>query len=421
LSEVTPDLSKNECSLPTPISELKPQMRTSKTVINASSDAKSRSNEHTALNSLRQPRIPVALTIAAILLTACGQPKAPLEEAPRPVRTMVAGSSTTDLASSYSGEVHARYESKLAFRGPGKVIERLVEVGSHVKRGQTLLRLDTAQETLQVTSADADMEAARSRVAKLRLDIDRMEKLFARKFASQAELDALRQASAEAEAGLKAAQARQAFNANQRSFAELKSERDGVVTALATEIGQVVGAGQPVVTVAGDGEREVLVSVPESRVDELRLAKSIQITVWALPGKRYGGVLRELAPDTDSVTRTYMARITVSDADATLRLGMTASVNLIDAAPGNAIRLPLTAIYDKSGQALVWVLDPKTSQVSTRKVVLGSAQNDSVWVKEGLIGGEIVVTAGVHMLAEGQKVLVAAANDKAAGSAGVAK
>jgi len=373
------------------------------------------------MNLKQQLRVPAAFAFSAILVTACGQHKEPLEEAPRPVRTIIAGSSTTDVASSYSGEVHARYESKLGFRGAGKVVERLVEVGSHVKRGQTLLRLDTVQEALQVTSADADIEAARSRVAKVQLDIDRTEKLLAKKFASQAELDALRQASTEAQAGLKAAQARQEFNANQRSFSELKSERDGVVTALATEIGQVVGAGQPVVTVAGDGEREVLVSVPESRVDELRLAKSLQVSVWALPGKRYRGVLRELAPDTDSVTRTYMARISIPDADTALRLGMTASVNLIDTAPGSAIRLPLTAIYDKSGQPLVWVLDPKTSQVSTRKVVLGNAQNDSVWVKEGLLGGETVVTAGVHMLSEGQKVLVTNASDKSADKSGVAK
>ena len=162
-------------------------------------------------------------------------------------------------------------------------------------------------------------------------------------------------------------------------------------------------------TVAADGEREVVVSVPESRVDELRQAKDMQVSVWALPGKRYKAALRELAPDTDTVTRTYSARVRITNADEALRLGMTAVVNLVDTDTSSAIRLPLTAIYNKTGDALVWVLNTKTTQVSARKVVLGGAQNDTVWVKEGLASGETVVTAGVNLLVEGQQVLVTGA------------
>ena len=88
---------------------------------------------------------------------------------------------------------------------------------------------------------------------------------------------------------------------------------------------------------------------------------------------------------------------------------MTAVVNLVDTDTSSAIRLPLTAIYNKTGDALVWVLNTKPTQVSARKVVLGGAQNDTVWVKEGLANGETVVTAGVNLLVEGQKVLVTGA------------
>jgi RND family efflux transporter MFP subunit len=325
------------------------------------------------------------------------------------VRTVVAGASTSSTTAAYSGEVRARYENSHSFRTSGKVLARLVEVGSHVKAGQVLMRLDTAQETLQIATSDADVEASRSRIAKLQLDISRTEPLLSRKFASQAELDALKQALDEAQAGLKMALARQQINRNQRDFSELRAERAGIVTSIAAEAGQVVGAGQPVLTVAADGEREVVVSVPESRVDELRQAKDMQVSVWALPGKRYKAALRELAPDTDTVTRTYSARVRITNTDEALRLGMTAVVNLVDTDTSSAIRLPLTAIYNKTGDALVWVLNTKTTQVSARKVVLGGAQNDTVWVKEGLANGETVVTAGVNLLVEGQKVLVTGA------------
>ena len=343
------------------------------------------------------------------LLGACSPKEVAAPEAPRPVRTVVAGASTSSTTAAYSGEVRARYENSHSFRTSGKVLARLVEVGSHVKAGQVLMRLDTAQETLQIATSDADVEASRSRIAKLQLDISRTEPLLSRKFASQAELDALKQALDEAQAGLKMALARQQINVNQRAFSELRAERAGIVTSIAAEAGQVVGAGQPVLTVAADGEREVVVSVPESRVDELRQAKDMQVSVWALPGKRYKAALRELAPDTDTVTRTYSARVRITNADEALRLGMTAVVNLVDTDTSSAIRLPLTAIYNKTGDALVWVLNPKTTQVSARKVVLGGAQNDTVWVKEGLANGETVVTAGVNLLVEGQKVLVTGA------------
>jgi RND family efflux transporter MFP subunit len=358
-------------------------------------------------------RATVALAVVAMLAAACARKQETAHDEVRPVRSVVVGSSAGSVGATYSGEVQARHESKLGFQTSGKIVARLVEVGTHVKRGQPLLRLDPAQEALHVVSAVADVEAARSRVAQNRIDLQRTEQLLARSFASQAEVDQQRLALAESESKLKSALAQQQIKQNQRGYTELVADRDGLVTALTAEAGQVVSAGQPVVTVAVDGEREVQVSVPESRVEELRRAKAFVISVWAQPGKRYAGTLRELAPDTDSVTRTYSARIAVKDADSALMLGMTASVFLPDVEGGAAIRLPLTAILDRNGQPQVWVVDAKTSQVAARNVELGSAQNDSVQVVRGVSAGETVVTAGVHMLHAGQTV-------KAAGAAAAA-
>ncbi|HEX6707971.1 MAG TPA: efflux RND transporter periplasmic adaptor subunit [Albitalea sp.] len=347
--------------------------------------------------------VAASLAVAA-LCTACGREPEPAHEEIRPVRSIVVGETSGSVGATYSGEVQARHESKLGFQTSGKVVARLVDVGAHVKRGQPLMRLDPAQESLHVVTAVADVEAARSRVAQDRVDVQRTEQLLARAFASQAELDQQRLALAQSQAKLKAALAQQQITLNQRGYTELVADRDGLVTAVGAEAGQVVSAGQAVVTVAVDGDREVLVSIPESRVDELRRAKVLQVSVWARPDKRYDGELRELAPDTDSVTRTYSARIAVKNADSALMLGMTASVFTPDVDGRSAIRLPLGAIYNQDGRPQVWVIDAKTSQVALRAVQLGSAQNDSVLVSGGLAGGETVVTAGVHMLHAGQKV-----------------
>jgi RND family efflux transporter MFP subunit len=241
-------------------------------------------------------------------------------------------------------------------------------------------------------------------VAQLRVDVQRTEQLLARQFASQAELDQQRLQLAEAESQLRSAAARRDIQANQRGYTTLLADRDGVVTALNAETGQVVSAGQAVLTVAADGEREVLVSVPESRLDELRRARTLQVSLWARPGTRYAGTLRELAPDADSVSRTYAARIAVQGAGDTLVLGMTATVAAAAADDASALRLPMTAVMDTAGQPQVWVVDDKTSRVALRPVKLGGAQNDAVVVSAGLQAGETVVVAGAHLLHEGQAV-----------------
>lgn len=351
-----------------------------------------------------KPAFALSLLTLAVLGSGCSPKQEPAHDDVRPVRSTVVGASNGSVGATYSGEIAARYESKLAFQTSGRIVARLVEVGSPVKRGQPLMRLDPAQEALHVVAAVADVDAARSRVAQNRVDLQRAEALLARNFASQAEVDQQRLALAQSESQLQAALAQQQIKVNQRGYTVLAADRDGVVSAIHAEAGQVVSPGQAVVTVAADGEREVVVAIAESRVDELKRAKSLQVSVWAQPGRRYVGSLRELAPDTDSVTRTYSARISVRNPDAALRLGMTASVFAADVDGASAIRLPLTAILNKDRESLVWVVNAKTAQVAPRVVQLGAAQNDHVLVTGGLTAGETVVTAGVHMLFAGQKV-----------------
>jgi multidrug efflux system membrane fusion protein len=355
---------------------------------------------------MNRPSLLVAAALAAATAGCSTRPEEKSEEV-RPVRSIVVGVTAGSVGATYPGEIKARHESKLGFRATGKILARLVDVGAHVQRGQVLMRLDPAQELLQSAAVTAQMEAARSRAAQASTDVERTEALFKRKFASQAELDQARLALSDAQSQLKNAEAQQRIAANQRAYTELVADRPGVVTSIMAEAGQVVAAGTAVAVVAADDEREVVVSISESRVAELRNAKRMTVSLWAKPGKTYAGMLRELSPDTDSVSRTYAARIAVKDPDADVRLGMTASVFTPDVEGAQAIRLPLASIYDRDGKPTVWVVDGSTSRVQQRPVKLASAQNDSVLIADGLREGEIVVTAGVNQLHAGQKVKTA--------------
>jgi membrane fusion protein, multidrug efflux system len=351
----------------------------------------------------------VALVVAAALVAGCAPHAAERKEDVRAVRSVAVGENAGSVGASYPGEVRARYESKLGFRIGGKVAQRLVDVGANVRAGQVLMRLDPEQEVLRNASSAAQVDATKSRVDQNRTDLARIEALFARKFASQAELDAARLALAESESQLANARAQNDMARNQRAYTELVADRAGVVTAIHAEAGQVVSAGAPAVILAGSGEREVVVSIPETRIAAIRDAKRMTVSLWSQPGRTYLAKLRELSPDTDDVSRTYAARVTIVEPGPEIRLGMTATVFTPDIEGARAIRLPLTAIYDSNGKPQVWIVDPRTSRVSARAVTLGAAEKDAVLIAGGLEPGEVVVTAGVNLLHPGQKVKTAGA------------
>ena len=364
------------------------------------------------------PTLRIANLVGALCLicVGCSKVKVTQHEDVRPVRTITASRTAGTVSATYSGEIRARYESKLGFKVSGKVSARLVEVGSHVKPGQALLRLDPQDAVLSEASAVAQSDAAQVKLAQSRIDLERAERLIADHIISKSAFDQYKLAYETAVAQLRSAQAQQQLSLNQRTYNVLTADRAGVVTAIDVEVGHVVSAGQPILTLAADGNREVLVSVPESRVEELRRAKIMTVTTWANPQRPYAAVLRELAPDTDKATRTYAARITIREPDAAIRLGMTASLQVPNIEGSSAIRVPLSAIYDKTGQPLVWLVDPNTSAVSTRPVKLAAAHKNSVLISEGINEGDVIVTAGVHMLHAGQKVKVVSPEDFVVGS-----
>jgi RND family efflux transporter MFP subunit len=194
----------------------------------------------------------------------------------------------------------------------------------------------------------------------------------------------------------------------------LLAPQDGLVTELRAEAGEVVQAGQAIATIAADGEREVVVGIAESRLEEIRAARQLQVEMWARPGKLYAGRVRELAPMTDSATRQYTARIAILDADPAIELGMTAHVRLAGQRPADIYRLPLTALYQKNGKSFVWIVGPD-SLAHLREVEVAAVAQDAVVIANGVAAGETVVTAGVHLLFEGQHVRRAAT--RAAGEA----
>jgi len=346
----------------------------------------------------------LVITLAAAL-AACGQPQTQ-PPAPRAVIAQIVGAKPADNANVYSGEVRARYENDLAFRIGGKVVARYVDVGAQVTRGQALARLDPQDAQLGVDAARSQLAAAAADHDLAAAEVERYRDLYARKFVSRAVLDARETTFNTTKARLEQAKAQVATARNQSAYTALVAEADGVITSVNLEPGQVVAAGQPVMRFARPEEKEVAINIPESRLAELRDATNILISVWAAPDQRYRGRIREIAPTADPATRTFAVKVTVLEANGTVRLGMTANVALGDGAAAQVITLPLTALTQADGKPAVWVFDPLTSKVNLRPVVVGAYREDGVVVRDGLRPGEIVVTVGVHKLLPDETVRV---------------
>lgn len=345
-----------------------------------------------------------AISVCTILLVAgCAKEQA-APEVVRPVRTLTVAAERADLLAEFSGEVRPRYESRLGFRIGGKISRRLVDVGAQVKKGQVLAQLDPQDLKLAEAAARSNVVAANSQYELARAELQRYRDLRAKNFISQAELDRRQATHDSALAQLNAVRAQSNIQDNQAEYTALRADADGVITAVEAEAGQVVSSGQTVVRLAQTAEKEIAIGVPEDKVEAVRAAPRVDVSLWAAPGRASSGRIREIAPAADPATRTYAVRVSVAEPSAAMRWGMTANVRFSAQTPMPLIRVPLSALLRKGEQTMVWVFDPKSSTVQSTPVTVAGPNGNDALLSNGLAPGQVIVTAGAHLLQAGQKV-----------------
>jgi membrane fusion protein, multidrug efflux system len=345
-----------------------------------------------------------ALVVAsACNLSGCNT-HAALPEAPRFALVAHPQGADATHAEVYSGDVHARYESQLGFRVAGKIRARLVDVGSHVEAGQVLAELDPLDLKLQVASAQATVNSAQAARDLAQSEHDRYRALLDKHFISQTQFDTQVNTLKAAQAQVALAQAALAVARNQAEYTTLRADHAGIITALSAETGQVVSAGQNIAMLARDGAIEVEIAVPENRVGDYRVGAPAVLEAWADAGKRMSGHLREIAPEADRVTRTYRVRVSLDGEAPDLKLGQTARVYFASADAAGQQIIPLSALYERTGQAAVWVVDARTHQVHLTRVDVAAYHEQGVVVSAGVEPTQWIVTAGVHKLRDGDTI-----------------
>ncbi|MGO9983447.1 MAG: efflux RND transporter periplasmic adaptor subunit [Rhodomicrobium sp.] len=346
------------------------------------------------------------LFLLALGLAACSEAKvAPVQV--RPVKAMIVPAPVTERILIYSGVVAPRIESTLGFRVSGKIVERYVNVGDRVGAGQKIARLDETDLKLAENSARAAVASAKTRAAVAKDALRRANSLLPNGFIAKAAVDQRQLEFDSAQAALDAArdQLEQAVNAT--GYALLLADKDGTVTSVRAEPGQVVAAGQAVVTQALADDFEVSVSVPEREIVKLKPGDNASVALWSAPSVKSEGKIREIARAADAASRTYGVRVTVPTPVPEMRIGMTTSVSFKLRQEAPVITVPLAALIEAGGKTFAFVADPDSETVARRDVVTGGVGEAGVRIKAGLKPGEILVTGGVQFLADGMKVRLA--------------
>lgn len=353
----------------------------------------------------RQPRILTFSWLAcAALIALSGCRDKPVREAiERPVLFTEIVEPHQALHGRFAGSIQPQYEVPLGFRVAGRIATRQAEVGKAVRKGDLLATLEPSEQQNQLHARQAELSKAHASWQQVRDEQLRYQQLFERGVGSRARLDQLssdlrNQDALQQRADIALQQAR-----DHLSYTRLLAEFDGLVTDWRAEVGQVMAAGEPVVSLARPESRETVVDLPVGLVASLTDHAQFRVSSPLNPQVSVTAQIRQLSPQIDATTRTQRVRLTLNHTPDLFRIGSTVSVEISGSAP-TSHRLPGSAVVQRDGNAQVWVIDTRTSTLSPRVIQVLARNGSTVQVEGELQVGDKVVTAGVNTMQPGQKI-----------------
>ncbi|MDE3774791.1 efflux RND transporter periplasmic adaptor subunit [Sinorhizobium meliloti] len=348
-----------------------------------------------------QPFRLIGIGLACAYLAAC-EDKTEISAPPQQVRAVRAASSEYQPSAEITGEVKARIQSDLSFRVSGRVIERLVDVGLHVRAGEVLARLADTEQRADVEVARAGLESAQAIVKQKTLTFERYKALLRSRSISQATFDQAEKELRTAKASLETAEAALATAEDALSHTELKADADGIITSREIEVGRVVSAAQAAFTLAHDGPRDAVFDVFEAFFMEGRPLSEVDVAPVADRALQTPATVREIAPFIDTRTGTIRVKVAMPQ-DAQWPLGIPV-VGEFRSPSRKGIVLPAGAIASAVGEPAVWRIDPANRSVTLRKIAVARYRQSDLIVAGGIAPQDLIVTEGGKFLKQGQAV-----------------
>lgn len=344
----------------------------------------------------------VCACIACVVIAGCNEEKSSPPAAPRPARIVEVTPHNLGLVAQGAGRIQSRYVSRVGFQVDGRLVSRDVDVGDLVKKGQKLAQISAVDYQSKVAAAEADLAAARAAVDQATPQEARYRTLLAQGWATRAAYENTLKVLQSAQAQVQSAEANLRIAQNQLGYTELLAPDDGVVTATEADPGQVVSAGQAVVEISGNAEREAVFAVAGADVAHAKPGMAVKVWLQGRPDIAVTGSIREISPEADSATGTYTVKVALPSPPPEMRLGAVV-VGRAEVEGQEVVSLPPSALLQSGDGPQVWVVG-QDGKVHRRAVGLLEFDAGAVVIGHGLSAGEKVVTAGVNALAEGEPV-----------------
>lgn len=403
------------------------------------------------------------LIAAAIFAAACGGSRANVRndettgaaKAPDAVDVTTAAAIKRDLPRFFeaTGSLAGDQQTDVAPQTSGKVVAVGVEIGSPVRRGQMLVRLDDAELKLRVDQAATQVEQAKAAVrqaeekiglrpgqsfdpnrvaevaaARVALDLaeknlSRAEKLIesgdvsrsfyddarARRDQLKEQYDVQLAQARQNYAGVEVArtnvanaQAQLALARKNLSYAIIPSPIDGFVAERTADLGEYVSPQQKVATIVRTNPLRIKIDIPEQAIPEVKVGQSVSATTSAWPDRNFAGRVARIAPNVSATSRTLTVEAEIDNSGGALKPGQFATVRILQERAVPAVLVPSRAIVTEAGVSRVFVI--KDGRAEQRLVQLGQADGDLTEVKTGVAADELVATSGIERLSDGVAV-----------------
>lgn len=344
--------------------------------------------------------------VMILALAGCGEEQEIVEEV-RSLKTVTIGQASAGEVRRFSGIVRAVDRSALSFEVPGNVLIVNVDIGDQVAMGEVLAELDKEPYELEVEKAQAELATAEAGVKNKRADFLREEAIFKGGAGSERRLDQAEFAFKEAEANLDYVVSK--LNLAKRDLRKtvLYAPYDGSIGIREVEPFVDVQRGQRIFEIDGEGDQEIVVSIPETVVHLLSNDTVTLVTFPTLPGQPIEGQITEigtLAGDGNA----FPVKIRLMDPPPQIRSGMTAEATfeLEGEDVGDGYLIPGSAIAptQEANKGFVYVYQPDSSTVKQTPIRWRGVRENQVIVSDGVEPGDILAVAGVSFLSDGMKV-----------------
>jgi RND family efflux transporter MFP subunit len=346
--------------------------------------------------------------IALLALTGCQKQQPVTEAPPRPIRTFLVTEATGSMVRRFSGRSEASETTALSFPVSGTVQEILVGVGDRVEQDDVVARLDPEPFELDVEAARAEVEKAQADVVANQGDLDRNQTLFAKGWVSQAAIEKYQAAYDAAASTLQYARSRLAVAERNLTNATLRAPYAGTIASRKVERFEDVAAAQTIVELNSTDGLLVAFAVPETAINRVSLGQTVSVAFSTLGERELEGRITEIE-SAASTANAYTVKASILEPPAELRPGMTAEVGVTDAAEGldAGYLIPLSAIAPGEANDVATVFKYDAAEGVVRQTPIETAEaarGNLVIVLDGVAPGDILASAGVSFLMDGQSV-----------------